>query len=210
MPISWIWFRTIWWIYRHCSARRAHRQCTYTKRVILISTRPIYYVTTPCGMPVTWARQRLCLRAWNKADGCKGTRLQSRYIHSWMTIKKTEISAQHEFLKPIYLCVYRVTILKYQAYKRNVSIYFLMLAFLNGHPWLYTLTHAHTHTHLTAKQVHTHYQITPHKHTHTPHIPHTHTHKYIHTHGDVAAVTWDWSIIPASTLQCTKVQECFT
>ena len=37
------------------------------------------------------------------------------YIHvqSWMTIKKTEISAQHEFLKPIYLCVYRVTILKY-------------------------------------------------------------------------------------------------
>ena len=32
------------------------------------------------------------------------------YIHiqSWMTIKKTEISAQHEFLKPIYLCVYRV------------------------------------------------------------------------------------------------------
>ena len=34
-------------------------------------------------------------------------------LQSWMTIKKTEISAQHEFLKPIYLCVYRVTILKY-------------------------------------------------------------------------------------------------
>jgi len=30
-----------------------------------------------------------------------------------MTIKKTEISAQHEFLKPIYICVHRVTILKY-------------------------------------------------------------------------------------------------
>ena len=34
-------------------------------------------------------------------------------LQSWMTIKKTEISAQHESLKPIYLCVYRVTILKY-------------------------------------------------------------------------------------------------
>ena len=34
-------------------------------------------------------------------------------IQSWMTIKKTEISAQHEFLKSIYLCVYSVTILKY-------------------------------------------------------------------------------------------------
>ena len=26
-----------------------------------------------------------------------------------MTIKNTEISAQHEFLKPIYLCVHRFT-----------------------------------------------------------------------------------------------------
>ena len=34
-------------------------------------------------------------------------------LQSWTTIKKTEFSAQHEFLKPIYLCVYRVTILKY-------------------------------------------------------------------------------------------------
>jgi len=34
-------------------------------------------------------------------------------VQSWTTIKKTEISAQHEFLKPIYLCAYRVTILKY-------------------------------------------------------------------------------------------------
>jgi len=34
-------------------------------------------------------------------------------LQSWMTIKKTEISAQHDFLKTIYLCVYRVTILKY-------------------------------------------------------------------------------------------------
>jgi len=63
---------------------------------------------------------------------------------------------------------------------------------------------------MTAKQVHTHYEITPHKHTHTTHIPHTHTHTYIHTHGDVAAVTWDRSSIPAGTLQYTKVQECFT
>jgi len=34
-------------------------------------------------------------------------------IQSWMTIKKTEISAQHEFLEPICLYMYRVTILKY-------------------------------------------------------------------------------------------------
>ena len=30
-----------------------------------------------------------------------------------MTIKKTEISAQHEFLKPIYLCVHRGIVLIY-------------------------------------------------------------------------------------------------
>ena len=35
------------------------------------------------------------------------------YIQSWMTIKKTEISAQHEFLKPIYLCVHRGIVLIY-------------------------------------------------------------------------------------------------
>jgi len=34
-------------------------------------------------------------------------------IQSWMTIKKTEISAQHEFLKPIYLCVHRGIVLIY-------------------------------------------------------------------------------------------------
>ena len=34
-------------------------------------------------------------------------------VQSWMTIKKTEISAQHEFLKPIYLCVHRVIVLIY-------------------------------------------------------------------------------------------------
>ena len=34
-------------------------------------------------------------------------------VQSCMTIKKTEFSAQHEFLKPIYLCIYRVIILKY-------------------------------------------------------------------------------------------------
>ena len=27
------------------------------------------------------------------------------YIQPWMTIKKTEISAQPQFLKPIYLCI---------------------------------------------------------------------------------------------------------
>jgi len=43
---------------------------------------------------------------------------------SWMTIKKTEISAQHEFLKPIYMCVYRFTILKYPGVQ----------AFRDGHP----------------------------------------------------------------------------
>ena len=36
-----------------------------------------------------------------------------REVQSWMTIRKTEISGQREFLKPIYLCVSRVTILKY-------------------------------------------------------------------------------------------------
>jgi len=35
------------------------------------------------------------------------------YIQSWMTNKKTEISAQHEFLKPIYLCVHRGIVLIY-------------------------------------------------------------------------------------------------
>jgi len=34
-------------------------------------------------------------------------------IQSWMTIKKTVISAQHEFLKPIYLCVHRGIVLIY-------------------------------------------------------------------------------------------------
>ena len=34
-------------------------------------------------------------------------------VQSWVTIKKTEISAQHEFLRPIYLCVYRGIVLIY-------------------------------------------------------------------------------------------------
>ena len=34
-------------------------------------------------------------------------------LQSWMTIKKTEISAQHEFLKPIYLCVHSGIVLIY-------------------------------------------------------------------------------------------------
>ena len=34
-------------------------------------------------------------------------------IQSWMNIKKTEIPAQHEFLKPIYLCVHRGIVLIY-------------------------------------------------------------------------------------------------
>jgi len=40
-------------------------------------------------------------------------------LQSWMTIKKTEISAQHEFLNPRYICVYRVTILKYLGVQEN-------------------------------------------------------------------------------------------
>ena len=35
------------------------------------------------------------------------------HMQSWMTIKKTEISAQHEFLKPIYLCMHRGIVLIY-------------------------------------------------------------------------------------------------
>ena len=46
-------------------------------------------------------------------------------LQSWMTIKKTEISAQHEFLKPIYLCVYRVTILKYLGVQEKCKHMFL-------------------------------------------------------------------------------------
>jgi len=37
-------------------------------------------------------------------------------IQSWMTIKKTDFSAQHEFLEPIYLYVYVVT----QIYRRTI------------------------------------------------------------------------------------------
>ena len=44
----------------------------------------------------------------SNSDACSGDALQS-----WMTIKKTEISAQHEFLKPIYLCVHRGIVLIY-------------------------------------------------------------------------------------------------
>jgi len=35
------------------------------------------------------------------------------HMQSWMTIKKAEISAQHEFLKPICLCVHRGIVLIY-------------------------------------------------------------------------------------------------
>jgi len=58
-------------------------------------------------------------------------------VQSWMTIKKTEISAQPEFLKPIYLCVHRGIVLIYLGVHQNCSPSFLMVAFLNGHPKLY-------------------------------------------------------------------------
>ena len=45
---------------------------------------------------------------WDDATRDFWSRLQS-----WMTIKKTEISAQHEFLKPIYLRVHRGIVLIY-------------------------------------------------------------------------------------------------
>ena len=42
------------------------------------------------------------------------SRVSKRFgLQSWMTIKKTEVSAQHEFLKPIYLCVHRGIVLIY-------------------------------------------------------------------------------------------------
>ena len=34
-------------------------------------------------------------------------------IQPWMTIKKTQISAQHGFLEPVFLGMYRVIILEY-------------------------------------------------------------------------------------------------
>ena len=55
-------------------------------------------------------------------------------IQSWMTIKKTEISAQPEFLKPIYLLGHRVIVLIYLDVHQNLSPSFLMWEFLNGHP----------------------------------------------------------------------------
>jgi len=54
-----------------------------------------------------------------------------------MTIKKTEISAQPEFLKPIYLGVYWGVVLIYLGIHLNFSLIFWMWGFLNGHPWLY-------------------------------------------------------------------------
>ena len=56
------------------------------------------------------------------------------YVQSWKTIKKTEISAQPEFLKPIYLCVYRVIELIYLGEHQNFSPSCLMWEFFNGHP----------------------------------------------------------------------------
>ena len=45
----------------------------------------------------------------------------------WMTIKKTEISAQHEFLKPIYLCLCRGMVLIcldiYQTIRRVTGVF---------------------------------------------------------------------------------------
>jgi len=59
-------------------------------------------------------------------------------LQSWMTIKKTEISAQPDFLNPKYLCVHRDIGLIYLDAHQNFSPSFLMREFLNGHPWLYT------------------------------------------------------------------------
>jgi len=51
-----------------------------------------------------------------------------------MTIKKTKISAQPDFLKPIYLCMHKVIVLIFIGINQNLSPSFLMPAFLNGHP----------------------------------------------------------------------------
>jgi len=57
-------------------------------------------------------------------------------IQSWMTFQETEISAQPEFLKPIYLCVHIVIVLIYLGVHQNCSPSFLrnLWKFLNGHP----------------------------------------------------------------------------
>jgi len=66
---------------------------------------------------------------------CKHVYTQkNRRIQSWMTIKKTRISAQPEFLKPIYLCLHRIVLISLGV-PQNFSINFLMVAFLNGHPY---------------------------------------------------------------------------
>ena len=48
-----------------------------------------------------------------------------------MTIKKTEISAQHKFLKPIYLYMYWGIVFIYVDVHTEMLAY-LMLAVLNG------------------------------------------------------------------------------
>ena len=55
-------------------------------------------------------------------------------VQSWINIKNTEVSAQPESLKPIYLCMHRVIVLIYLGVRQNLSQSFLMPAFLNGHP----------------------------------------------------------------------------
>jgi len=51
--------------------------------------------------------QKIGVRRLNLNNG------HEHLIQSWMTIKKTEISAQHKFLKPIYLCLHRGIVLIY-------------------------------------------------------------------------------------------------
>jgi len=49
---------------------------------------------------------------------------------SWMTIKKTLILAQPEFLKPIYLGVHRIVVLIYLDLHQNLARVFQCLRFL--------------------------------------------------------------------------------
>ena len=56
----------------------------------------------------------ICVKWYINAQSCFWQLIYGTWdVQSWMTIKKTEISAQHEFPKPIYLCVHRGIVLIY-------------------------------------------------------------------------------------------------
>jgi len=57
------------------------------------------------------------------------------YNHGWL-LRKQRFQPSPSFLSQcIYLCAHRVIVLIYLGVYQNFRLSFLMLAFLNGHPW---------------------------------------------------------------------------